>query len=219
MTREEMSPEDYESLIKKIGEILIRNGLKATTMDSIASELQISKRTLYEIFSNKADMVNSALESFHKRHTAELKKIFASSSNVLEGILKGFLFQRDEMSKANADFFRDMDSFFAEAKKASEYNNKKFMEGYMSIIQKGVEEGVFRKEINYVLQFRLLWIQMESLKRMEELFPPDITILDAFDSISIGFLRTIATPAGMLILDDVLASRDKTKTESDNANS
>lgn len=204
MTREEMIPEEYDSLILRIGEILIRNGLKATTMDSIASEMQISKRTLYEIFDSKAEMVNKAMEAFHKRHTAELRKIFESSSNVLEGILKGFLYQRDEMSKANPDFFRDMDSIYTEAKKFTSQNNKKFMDNYMYIIREGVKQGVFRDDINYSLQCRLLWIQMESLKRMEEFFPPDITLLDAYDSISIGFLRTIATPSGMIILDDVL---------------
>lgn len=55
MKREEMSPQAYDSLINGIMMILLQNGLKATTMDSIASALQISKRTLYEIFSSKTE--------------------------------------------------------------------------------------------------------------------------------------------------------------------
>lgn len=57
MTREDMTPEAYEELLESITDILLRNGLKATTMDSIAASLQMSKRTLYEIFDNKSQMV------------------------------------------------------------------------------------------------------------------------------------------------------------------
>ena len=48
---------------------------------------------------------------------------------------------------------------------------------------------------------RMMKVQMESVKRMEELFPPDITLLQIYDSISLGFLRSIASPAGMKLLD------------------
>ncbi|MDE5807821.1 MAG: hypothetical protein K2H76_06855, partial [Muribaculaceae bacterium] len=66
---------------------------------------------------------------------------------------------------------------------------------------KGIEQGVFRKDVNYPITLHLMRIQMESLKRMEEAFPPGITISDAFDYISTGFLRSIATPKGMEIID------------------
>lgn len=206
MTREEMNPEAYESLVDAIGDIMLTKGLKATTMDSIASALQISKRTLYEIFNSKTEMVISVMEAAHKKHTKNLKRIFESSGNVMEGILRGFLYHRDEMSRANVDFFRDMDYFFSEARKHSSENKKKFLENYVKVLNQGADEGYFRKNINYMLLCRLLWIQMESLKRMEEFFPSDITLLEAYDSICISFLRSIATPIGMQMLDNLVTS-------------
>ncbi len=65
----------------------------------------------------------------------------------------------------------------------------------------GIKEGVFRKDANYNVILSLLRVQMESLKRMEEFFPPDITIVEAYNWISLGFLRSIATPKGMMTLD------------------
>lgn len=105
MKREEMSPQAYDSLINGIMMILLQNGLKATTMDSIASALQISKRTLYEIFSSKTEMVTCALEAFHEKHSAAVKEIFLNASNVMEGILKGFFAHRDLMRQTNVNFF------------------------------------------------------------------------------------------------------------------
>ncbi len=208
MTKEEMTPEAYDKLIHSIGELLLKNGLKATTMDSIASALQISKRTLYEIFGSKNEMVLSAVEATHKRHEAKLKEIFDQSSNVMEGILLGFLYQRDEMRKANIDFFRDMDSLFSEAKECSSLNKRKAIEKFLPVYQKGVKQGYFRKIGNFALHCRLLGVQMESLKRMEEFFPPDITLLEAYDSISINFLRSIATPKGLTVLDNLMDQID-----------
>ncbi len=213
MTREEMSPEAYSALIEAIGNILLTKGLKATTMDSIAATLQISKRTLYEIFNSKTEMVLSALEAAHKKHTDEVRKIFNSSENVMEGILRGFIYHRDEMRKANVDFFRDMDSLFSEAREFSTENKIKFLENYVKVLNQGVKEGFFRKNINYMLQCRLLWIQMESLKRMEEFFPSDITLLEAYDSICISFLRSIATPVGMQMLDNLVASLENKQSK------
>lgn len=217
MTREDMAPGAYEALIDSIGELLYRQGLKATTMDSIAAALQISKRTLYEIFTSKNEMVILAMEASHRKHTAKVREIFTSSANVMEGILRGFLYHRDQMSKANVYFFRDMDSLFAEAREHSTMNKKEFIENFVKVFKQGAEEGFFRKDVNFMLQCRLLWIQMESLKRMEEFFPPDITLLEAYDSICISFLRAIATPLGMHMLDNVVTSlQNQTKQTTNN---
>lgn len=199
-----MSPQAYDALIDAIMMIFLKNGLKATTMDSIAAKLQISKRTLYEIFSSKTEMVTCALEAFHKRHTDALKEIFHSSKNVMEGILRGFFAHRDVMSRANVNFFRDLDSIFAESRNDSNHSKLTFLDNYVRVLEKGVEEGFFRSDVNFMLQCRLQWIQMESLKRMEEFFPPDITLLEAYDSISIGFLRSISTQKGLEMLDKTL---------------
>ena len=213
MTRDGMTPEAYDKLITSIGDILLAKGLKATTMDSIAATLQISKRTLYEIFESKNEMVICALEAAHARHSAILKDIFESAENVMVGILKGFIYQRDQMRKANVEFIRDMDSLFSDAKEYSSQTQRETMEKFLPVYEKGVKQGFFRKNVNFILQCRLLWIQMESLKRMEEFFPPDITLLEAYDSIFIGFLRAIATPKGLTMLDAVVDSLDDLPTD------
>lgn len=213
MTKEDMTSEAYDKLTYGIVELLLTKGLKATTMDSIASDLQISKRTLYEIFTSKNEMVKCAVEAYHKYHTAKLKEIFNSSSNVLEGILRGFIYHRDDMRRVNVDFFRDMDTLFPEARHHSSKHKQKFLENYVRVLKKGVRQGYFRKNVNFMLQCRLLWIQMESLKRMEEVFPPDITLMEAYDSICISFLRAITTPRGMAMLDSVVETLENYKPE------
>ena len=203
MTNENQTSDAKARLLDSIADILIRNGIKATSMDSIASTLHISKRTLYEIFGSKAEMVTQALSALHLRMRMEHTHIFESTENVLEAILLSFLKQRDIMSKLNVDFFSDMDSLFAEAKMHSKESKQEFIDNIVAMLRKGVEQGYFRDDVNLNVQCRMMLIQMESLKRMEELFPPDITLLDAYDTVSIGFLRSMASIKGMEMLDQL----------------
>lgn len=205
MTREDMAPETYASLLSSIMDILLENGLKNTTMDSIALKLKISKRTLYEMFSSKSEMVAEVLKSLHQHLSEENRNIAANSSNSMEALLRGFKNYRDVMRKANVNFFRDMDSLFAEARKTCDKSKEAYFENFVTTLRKGRDEGLFRDDMNYTVQCRMIGIQMESLKRMEQLFPPDISLLDVYDNICIGFLRAIATPKGSELLDTLLA--------------
>lgn len=213
MTKEQMPPEVYANLLDSIGDILMKNGIKATSMDHIASSLHISKRTLYEIFDNKSNMVSESLKALHKRMCREHAEIFESSDNVMEAILLNFVKQRDFLSKTNVDFFRDVEAHFSEAKINSIESKRLFLDYLVAMLQKGVDQGYFRKDINLDVQCRMMHIQMESLKRMEEFFPPDITLLDAYDSVNISFLRGICSMKGLEMLDSLTSNLfDKTIT-------
>lgn len=70
-------------------------------------------------------------------------------------------------------------------------------------IRLGIRQGVFRSDSNYPVIIPLFRVQMESLKRMEEFFPPGITLVEAYNAIALGLLRSIATPDGMRVLDEL----------------
>ena len=73
MKKEEVSQEQYLKILECIVPILMKNGLKGTTMDAIASRLQMSKRTLYEIFGTKDDLFREVHIYFHKKMADKLK--------------------------------------------------------------------------------------------------------------------------------------------------
>lgn len=177
----------------------MQNGLKATTMDSLASSLQISKRTLYEIFSSKENMFLEAFDYGRKKTGNKIREIFQNSSNVMEGILKCFLLNRDIMSSLNVEFLREVNLYYESLYQKEEL--EKLCETHYvnlyDVLRREVDEGFFREDLNLKVQCRMLMIQMESLKRMEELFPQDITLLEVYDNIVVSFLRGLTTPKGL----------------------
>lgn len=204
MRRDEMTDKAYGDLLDGIAKILVSVGPKAATMEHIASSLKMSKRTLYEIFPSKDRMLEEVMDSIHNRMIDANRRIFENSDNIMDAMIKAFLLQRDFMRHVNVNFFRDMDRHFEKVKLNSEAKKVCYYKGFVDLLKKGTTQGVVRDDINFMVQCRMMDIQMESLKRMEELFPPDISLLEVYDSIVTGFLRGIATPKGMKMLDSLL---------------
>lgn len=197
MKREDINSEQINKILEAIMPVLMQNGLKATTMDSLASSLQMSKRTLYEIFGSKEEMFREAFYFFHKKTSTKLKEIYQTASNVMEGLIKCCLYNRDLMQYLSAEFIRDMEHFASQGNLTPENHRRHHYQNFYDVLQLGVKEGYFRNDINLMVQCRMLSLQMEALKRFEELFPKDITILEVFDGIITGFLRAISSRKGL----------------------
>lgn len=201
MPATESKTKDHQGLLRKIAPLLLENGLKSTTMDSVAATLGISKRTLYETFGSKSDMILEVLDEIDNQNKEFASRAFAEAENVMEALIVIFKRNRDLVGSLNVDFYRDMDRLYKDKRKDFDRGQQSFHERMLQMFKVGVEQGMFRPDVDYNVQSRMMGLQMEGLKRIEELFPPDITIQRVFDSIIIGLLRSIASPEGMRILD------------------
>lgn len=169
-------------------------------MDTVASRLGMSKRTLYEIFGSKDEMIKATIEELERSGREFVARTFSTTENVMEALIKVFKHNRDNMRSISVDFFRDLDLYKDKRATYDRTRHARYDE-IMKMFEKGVEEGMFRPDVDYKVQTRIMGIQMEGLKRMEEFFPSDITLLRVYDAIIVGFLRSIASPKGMGILD------------------
>ena len=81
-------PELRERIIDTAVEAFSAHGIKSITMDDIATSLGISKRTLYEVFSDKETLLEECILKGQKEGDEFLKNVLATSGNVLEVLLK-----------------------------------------------------------------------------------------------------------------------------------
>lgn len=203
MKKEDISQDQYQKILECFMQSLMKHGLKATTMDSVATALQMSKRTLYEIFENKETIFRESVIFFHKKMRTRITEIFSNSNNVMEGIIKCFLYNRDIMSRLNPSFMNDLEEYANRKKMFPEEHQMHQYQNLYEVLQRGVEEGFFRSDINLMVQCRMLTLQMAALKKTEELFPEDISLLEIYDTIIITFLRGISTQKGLEQLDNI----------------
>lgn len=201
MEKADLTDKQYSSLLDSIVPIILEKGPSHTSMDLVASRLSMSKRTLYEIFGSKDEMMLEVFEYLHGLHKQQIDRIFTSTQNAMEGMAKVADYHQQVFNLTNAAFFRDMDERSKHLREDYDGKYRKLNDELSKVFMLGIRQGVFRKDIDYSLQMLLLRVQMESLKRMEENFPPEITLAKAYHTIAQSFLRSIATTKGLEVLE------------------
>jgi len=138
-----------ESILKKSGEMFLKFGFKSVTMDDIANELGISKKTIYKYFKNKVELVDEATEYMHTIMHTEVLKIYDMGFNAIEEnfesnkVFKGFMQNSDD-----SPVFQ-LQKYYPETyKRIMSQEFCMFKDCLSSNIEKGIKEGLFRKNIN-----------------------------------------------------------------------
>ncbi len=158
-----LTGKDYDDLLFSIFNLLLKKGLKGLTMDFVAESLSISKRTLYEIFVSKTDMVVKTMTYVNEKRREVSNHIFEQAPNVLIGLVQIFLIQRDFMCKVNVNFFYDMDRLFPDVKLYYARESKIDYIRSLDLFETGVKQGVLRSDADYKTLIQVIGIQMESL--------------------------------------------------------
>ncbi len=206
---QELSKGEYNKILEAVIVSLQSKGFKATRMDDIASGLGMSKRTLYEIFENKDDMIFNAIKYFRRKQIHQITRIFKTSDNVLEAVIKTILLHQQVIKNSSPVFYNELNSY---AQKFKEFfhddSNRDNEQEFLSMLEQGVQQGVFKSNKDYRLTMKIFMIQMESLKRCEDLIPCDIRPWQIYTTISLNFLRSIATAKGLEILENYISNYD-----------
>ncbi|CAL2102750.1 TetR/AcrR family transcriptional regulator [Tenacibaculum sp. 190130A14a] len=194
-----------DKILEKAGAMFLSYGFKSVTMDDIASELAISKKTLYKYFSNKNDLVDASIEAVQKAIDDAIMFIKEQDYNAIE----------EEF--AVKKIFKEM---FKNAKTSPMFQLKKYYpESYTNLIdreicmfrdcntdnlEKGIEQGLYRPEIKRELvtnfYFTLIFGIFDSDyygERMDELMKVEYEVLEYH-------IRAIATKKGLEILENEL---------------
>ncbi len=142
-------------------------------MDDIARHLGISKKTIYQAFADKDDLVTAVTEEHTVQFQKEYDAIVTSSANAIEELAK-FTFQlRKSMSELNPSLLYDLNKYHRPAWDCwINYKNINIRNCIIDNLRRGVQDGYFRKEINVeiISAFRVESVQ---LAFDHQVFPPD----------------------------------------------
>ena len=206
--REENTKENVRELILKTAlEQFTKRGIKDVKMDDIASILSISKRTIYELYNDKEQLLLEALKLHNEIILSEGKQIVRNASHTLEIILKLYDKYVDIISSINRKFFTDLKKYpdICKSKKHNEeQNDKKFL----AWIEMGRKQGLFREDANLEIFSYIL------RKNLETIFTVNMNAeeneLGKFSPHELGrtliifYLRGISTPKGQEIIETYL---------------
>ena len=168
----------------------------------IAGHLGISKRTLYENFEDKNELLAQGIDHFRKIMHAEADNLLKNSANVIEGIY--FIGRHGEIMRKSVNplFFEDLRKFYPEIHKGISDRNRNRQYSIMnSLIRRGMDEGVFNKKLNpeIVNEF---WHEIMNIFMNEEIFPRDkYSQENLIKNMIIPYLIGISTETGKKLIE------------------
>lgn len=191
-----------ERIIEEAALMFAQQGIKSVRMDDIATELSVSKRTLYALFGDKEELIYQSILHLLERQREMHSRIMQEAENELEAI------------------FKIMELIHKEARVATrvENNLKKFYpqihdriqgeglernrQGLFNLLERGGEKGLFRREQNCEMTVALFYSMGYAIKESGFFhIPEEMSEEQAFFQVITTLFRGISTPKGIEIID------------------
>ena len=184
--------------------LFAKNGIKAVKMDDIARALNISKRTIYELYENKEVILFEGIKRYNQRREEEMSQFVKGNTNVMDIILNVYKVKVEEFRFTNPLFYDDLEKYpdvMAYLEKSRDENRKELI----AFLNKGVKEGYFRENINNDL-VTILFDSIGQLFLQKRLYAR-FSIESVLNNIMFISLRGICTIKGIEVLDNFLKSQ------------
>jgi TetR/AcrR family transcriptional regulator, cholesterol catabolism regulator len=178
-------------------------GIKSVTMDSIASHLGISKRTIYELFADKDELLGGVLSWMNEKQKELLSRILSESENAIVAIFRLISMNRDHFQSMSPAFQADLRKYYFDLKNTGKENMPDF-HNHQQIIEKGISEELFRDDIDPDLANRCLYSMGRSIMDYE-LYPDQFSRNEVLSNTIINYLKGISTQKGL----DLIKSLEK----------
>jgi len=194
-----------ERIIENASALFFQKGVKSMTMSDIANELGISKRTLYEVFRDKEDLLENCINMHITKADNTIQEILEHSENVIDSMMRFYALSLDEMQTVNRSVMYDLKKYHYRLYKKVEQNQRDDVFRLLPLLNKGVEQGLIRKDINFEI---ILWLVKSQFRALmnDDYFPWDkYSMNDFIPAIILNFMRGIATPLGVKKVDDIVA--------------
>lgn len=196
-----------ENILSGARSLFMRYGIKSITMDDVARELGISKKTLYQHVDNKADLVKKVMESHIEQEKEFSQTLSEKADNSIHEMLLVFEHIAQHMRKASPGLIYDLQRYYPEAWKVqTNFKNKFIYECIVSNIERGVKEGFYRQNLKKDIIARFYINSIEVLMD-QNVFPLDkYTFLDTYTQFIQYHIHGLLTDKGKVIFEQSFKS-------------
>lgn len=160
--------------------LFMKYGIRSVSMDDIARHLAVSKKTLYQHFADKDELVLKVSQVYLRKSTERFNSIASESKNAIEELNRISVCVKHDMEKLNQSMLFDLQKYHPKAWSLwTEHKLKYITEEVCRNLTKGIEEGYFRPELDK----RIMGVTRTVL--IEAAFNDEIFSRDQFDFVTV----------------------------------
>lgn len=191
-----------ERIIQEASDLFFQKGVRNVTMNDIAEQLGMSKRTIYEHIKDKDELLTLCIEEFREKTHNDILKVAEESNADLIDTLRYFVdFAAAAMSSNVGRFFSEVKKYHPKVyMSVVEAHNKIRTEHLSQFLKEGIEQGLFLPMHNPEIVAIIIQDSMAIVDKNEDL--EKFITPDTFRKLVVTFFRGIATPKGIERIDE-----------------
>lgn len=202
--------EAKDRILLKAHDLFNRYGIRSVSMDDLAAQLGMSKKTLYQSYTDKDSLVDDVFSSVIEENRDNCCYAQDQASNALQEVFMAFDKVMKMFSEMNPSVLFDMEKYHPKTyKKFKEFQNGFLYKMISANLNRGIEEGLYRENIDVdtLSRFRIYSVM---LPFNSEVFPENRTKLVQIELVLFEhFLSGIATPKGLKMIQKYFNQRLK----------
>lgn len=202
-----------ERIITETTNMFVTYGIKSIRMDDIAEHLGVSKRTIYEIFGDKENLLLECMRYHSREYGRKKLERMSRGKNIIEEMLM-ILEDWDNSVDVNYKLVTNLKKFYPKVYEAVAAENQR--EGYSKLREKlikGVQDGLLVSDINLDLAIYVFSNSIYGITNRQNLMlPNNVTEKEAYRYVITYFFRGIATEKGIKMIDEYI-EKEKSKTK------
>jgi AcrR family transcriptional regulator len=190
------------NLLQKSGELFKKYGVKTYTMDDVAKELGMSKKTIYQFVENKAELVKRTMQYYLAEEQKQLEEILKTSKNSVDELIQMLSYFVNQVRDFNPSAFNDLQKYYPETWDIYNEYRFHFMLGMITRnMEAGIKEGLYRDELNADVIARVYIGNIDVLIN-QQLFPgKKYVFIDTYKEYLNYHLRGIVSAKGLKYLE------------------
>jgi AcrR family transcriptional regulator len=202
-----------ERIQQKARELFMRYGFRSVTMDEIAGQTGVSKKTLYQFFEDKDALVEAVMHAELEYMQTQCTKQVKEAKDAIEEIFLDMDSMEDVMDAMNPQIIFDLEKFYPRTfEKFKKHKNNFLLDVIKKNLERGIEEEVYRDDfdIDIIARFRL---ESAFVIFNPELFPHSkYSLLKVSNEIYYHYLYGLATSKGKKLIEKYIQQRKKSKS-------
>lgn len=198
-------------MIAEVAELFMRYGIKSLTMDEIARQLGMSKKTIYQYVSDKKDLVNQCVQLAISDEQCILSDVKNQKGNAIEILLNINKRVSEKIQNIQLSLMYDLERYYPEAFKIMQSHKKEFVFNMIKEnVELGIKEGLYRENLIPEIIASSYIAMTNQLFNPDPTNPPKHSFQILHKEIAKYHIRGIASEKGRVYL------KEKLNTDIDN---
>lgn len=202
--------ENKDRILEKAADLFMRYGIRSITMDEIAAQLGISKKTIYQFFTDKDEMVEAVVDEEMNENEDACREFKVNAEDAVQEIFLAMEDMQEMLKTMNPQLMYDLEKHHPGAyRRLKQYKYHFLYTMIRENLERGIKEEIYRSGLNLDITTRHR-IETAFMIFNQDAFPQNkFPMNHTCQELALLYLHSISNSRGKKLIDKYLNEREK----------